>query len=107
MSSPSMIFSPGLRVMMSTVSPWRASASLSCLSSPPPAGGGSSQRVLGDEREQLGVRVELGSQRLLHPPVDLTDAALGDAEDLAYLGQRQVLDVEHHGDLALTLVELR
>ena len=37
--------------------------------------------------------------------VDLADAALGDAEDLADLGQRHVLDVEQDGDLALAARE--
>ena len=39
--------------------------------------------------------------------VDLADAALGHAEDLADLAQGEVLDVEQHGDLALAARELR
>ena len=33
--------------------------------------------------------------------MELADAALGDPEDLADLAQRQVVDVEQNGDLAL------
>ena len=46
------------------------------------------------------------AEGLLHLAVDLADAALGDAEDVADLGERQVLDVEQHGDLALALRQL-
>src|SRR4051794_192164 len=60
---------------------------------------------LGDHGEELLVRLEGGAQRLLHRRVDLADAALGDAEDLADLGERHVLDVEQDGDLALAARE--
>ena len=61
--------------------------------------------LLGDHGEELLVGLEGLAQRLLHRRVDLTDAALGDAEDLADLGQRHVLDVEQDGDLALAARE--
>jgi uncharacterized protein YjiS (DUF1127 family) len=60
-------------------------------------------RALRNGLEQRRVVVELRAQRLLELAVDLADAGLRDAEDLADLGQRHVLDVEQDGDLALTL----
>src|SRR5262245_2510997 len=58
--------------------------------------GGEQQRVLG----------QLLLERALELRVDLADAALGHAEDVADLAQREVLDVEEDGDLALALREL-
>ena len=57
--------------------------------------------ALGDEAEQLLVGLQLRAQGLEDLRVQLADAALGHAEDLADLAQRQVVDVEQHGDLAL------
>ena len=54
-------------------------------------------------REQQGVVGELLLQGALELRVDLADAALGHAEDVADLAQREVLDVEQDGDLALAL----
>src|SRR5215213_6883819 len=56
-----------------------------------------------DGAEQRLVRRQVLAQRALELRVDLADAALGDAEDLADLAQREVLDVEEHRDLALAL----
>src|SRR3954470_22667391 len=58
---------------------------------------------LADRREQQRVVGELLLERALELRVDLADAALGDAHDLADLAQREVLDVEQDGDLALAL----
>ena len=54
----------------------------------------------GEQRRVVG---ELLLERALELRVDLADAALGHAEDLADLAQREVLDVEQHRDLALAL----
>ncbi len=51
--------------------------------------------------EERRIVRERGAQLLLRLPVDLADAALGDAEDVADLAQREVLDVEQDRDLAL------
>src|SRR3954469_70506 len=66
-------------------------------------GGNAGPERLRDEAKDVRVGLEGLAQLLLHLAMDLADARFGDAEDVADLGERQVLDVEHHGDLALTL----
>src|SRR3954471_6567461 len=59
-------------------------------------------RDLAEERLVLGER---RAQRALELGVDLADAALGDAEDIADLAERELLDVQEDRDLALTAGE--
>src|SRR3954451_22410551 len=65
-----------------------------------PSGGA---QALADRREERGVLRQLALERALEARVDLADAALGHAEHVADLAQRHVVDVEHHGHLALAL----
>src|SRR5690606_37493873 len=59
------------------------------------------RRRLGDLAEEQRLVLERAAELALQLAVDLADAALGDAEDLADLAQREVLDVEQHRDLPL------
>src|SRR4051794_25670592 len=65
--------------------------------------GARSDLRLADGREEDAVLGQLGLQRALELRMDLADTALGEAEDVADLPQREVLDVEQDGDLALAL----
>src|SRR4051794_26412472 len=61
---------------------------------------------LSDGREEERILVELGLKGPLDLRMDLADAAPLAAEDVADLTQREVLDVEEDGDLALALRQL-
>src|SRR4051812_30586323 len=61
---------------------------------------------LGDFEEESVFGAELVPQAPLELSVDLADAALGHAVKVADLAQRQLLDVEQHGHLALARRQL-
>jgi hypothetical protein len=59
------------------------------------------ESVLGDFAQQGRVALQRLAKTALEVPVDLADPALGNAEDLARLAQREVAHVQQHGDRAL------